>query len=512
MDLKTFFSIFNKGNIIFCVVLTFISCSSPTLKKQTSLFKTRCASCHITPEIQHLTKEIWATNILPEMGARMGIQDSSYNPVSGLSFKEQEAIIRSNVYPIFPTISKEDWQLLKDYIISNAPDSLIAIDNMSSTHELTQFLPKPISLDSVKGSFFTFLEYSSQKKKLYTGDISGNLFEYDFYENKSSQIGQFGSAIIAYTKGEKSSYVTAIGNLNPSEIPSGKIFISQDSLVNAIPLILHRPVHNLVADLNNDGNAELVVSEFGNLSGKLSLLTKKDSLEYHKTILLNQPGTIRVLSKDMDKDGREDLIALTSQGDESITILYQEDNLNFRPEKVLRFSPIYGSSWFELIDFDGDGFDDIITANGDNADKSYIQKSYHGIRIHINDGKNNFTEKYFYSLNGATRLIAKDFDHDNDIDLAVISTFPDYTNKPEYSFVYLENTNSKTFTFNPFTFKDSKLGRWFLMDAGDVDGDGDEDIILSSFTYVFTPVPDELSKLWNEKNVDIMVLENKLIN
>ena len=203
MDLKTFFSIFNKGNIIFYVVLTFISCSSPTLKKQTSLFKTRCASCHITPEIQHLTKEIWATNILPEMGARMGVQDSSYNPVSGFSFKEQEAIIRSNVYPIFPTISKEDWQLLKDYIISNAPDSLIAIDNMSSTHELTQFLPKPISLDSVKGSFFTFLEYSSQKKKLYTGDISGNLFQYDFYENKSSQIGQFGSAIIAYTKGEK---------------------------------------------------------------------------------------------------------------------------------------------------------------------------------------------------------------------------------------------------------------------------------------------------------------------
>ena len=135
---------------------------------------------------------------------------------------------------------------------------------------------------------------------------------------------------------------------------------------------------------------------------------------------------------------------------------------------------------------------------------------YHGLRIHINDGNNNFEEKYFYSLNGATRFVANDFDQDGDIDFGIISTFPDYEKTPEFSFVYLENTNSGAFSFSPYTFKESNLGRWFLMDSGDVDGDGDEDIILSAFSYSFTPVPEEFTKFWNEQNVDILVLENKL--
>ena len=48
------------------------------------------------------------------------------------------------------------------------------------------------------------------------------------------------------------------------------------------------------------------------------------------------------------------------------------------------------------------------------------------------------------------------------------------------------------------------------MDKGDVDADGDMDILLSSFTYVFTPVPDNLSKQWAETNMDVLVLENLL--
>ena len=106
--------------------------------------------------------------------------------------------------------------------------------------------------------------------------------------------------------------------------------------------------------------------------------------------------------------------------------------------------------------------------------------------------------------------VGGDFDQDGDTDFGVISVFPDYKKRPELSFVYLENNNAETFNFTPHTFKDSNLGRWFLMDTGDVDEDGDVDIILSSFTYTFTPVPRDLAILWNEKNIDIMLLENKL--
>ncbi len=496
--------------IITIVFISLISCGKPSAKKQAALYEQQCASCHLAPSIAHLPKDIWATKILPDMGARMGMKDSTYSPLGGVPYEEAKAIFESGIYPVRPTMAEKDWKSLKEYIISMAPDSLVSVDNVSKSTELDQFIPKPISIDTNKGSFITYLKFNDKNSNILIGDIQGNLSTYDINTHQKSTIKEFSSAVVDYTKKEHVSYTTIIGKLDPSEIPSGKIVSIINDTVRNVPEVLHRPVHNLVLDLNKDGNDEFVVSEFGNLTGQLSLLSKNDNMDYEKKILLNQPGTIRVLSKDMDKDGKEDLIALTSQGDETITILYQQDNLSFIPEKVLRFSPIYGTSWFELIDYDGDGDDDIITANGDNADKSYVQKPYHGMRIHINDGSNNFEEKYFYPLNGATRLIARDFDQDGDIDFGLLSTFPDYEKHPEFSFVYLENENASTFNFKSYTFKDSNTGRWFLMDAGDIDNDGDEDIILSSFTYVFTPVPIYVSKLWNEKNVDIMILENTL--
>lgn len=502
---------FLKNNIA-CVLFFFlcVSCSSPNQKKAANLFKSNCASCHLLPDINDLPKEIWASKILPDMAARMGIKDGSYSPLKGLSYQEMEAIMATNIYANKPYMNKADWLLLKNYIIDLAPDSLTVINYKNTSSELKQFKAEPISLDSTEGTLITYLHYDKKDEKLWSGDLQGNLLAYDFFKNKTRHVQKFESGLVDYTKKEDRAYATAIGNLNPSEIPSGKIIIVEGDSLTPISQVLHRPVNNLVFDLNNDGNDEMVVSEFGNLTGELSILIKDAKKGYKKRTLLQQPGTIRVLAKDMNKDGKQDLIALTSQGDETITILYQQENLQFRADKVLRFRPIYGTSWFVLIDYDGDGDQDIITVNGDNADKSYVQKPYHGMRIHLNDGKNHFTEKYFYPLNGSTRVVANDFDQDGDIDFGIISTFPDYKKYPEFSFVYLQNTNEKDFIFESFTFSDSNLGRWFLMDTGDVDNDGDEDIILSSFTYVFTPVPDKLSKLWKEKNVDIMLLENKL--
>ncbi|MEX0359776.1 MAG: hypothetical protein AB3N10_02185, partial [Allomuricauda sp.] len=82
---------------------------------------------------------------------------------------------------------------------------------------------------------------------------------------------------------------------------------------------------------------------------------------------------------------------------------------------------------------------------------------------------------------------------------------------PELSFVYLDNLDAANFDFSTKILEEPNAGRWFLMDALDTDQDGDEDIVLSSFTYVFTPVPETLSKQWEEDNVDLLILENKLI-
>ena len=84
--------------------------------------------------------------------------------------------------------------------------------------------------------------------------------------------------------------------------------------------------------------------------------------------------------------------------------------------------------------------------------------------------------------------------------------------------IYLSETISDIkFQKKPKNFKeniieDVNLGRWFLLDNGDIDKDGDIDILISSFTYTFSPVPDEFQKAWEENNVDLILLENNLFN
>lgn len=509
MGKRPFYNFYNQ--IWIALVVMVIGCSSPKEKKGIVLYTTYCGSCHVAPAIDALPKHIWETAILPEMGARLGIKDSTYNKFKGVSFYEQSLIIKAGIYPYVPMISETDWKLLKDYVLSLAPDSLPSDSTSVSAKELVQFQPKPVRLDSTKEALFTFMEFNRPHEALITGDLRGDLQSHNFKSNTTNKIMEsLGNGITSFTTQKDRSYITLVGYLDPSERASGRIIMQYKGENTIIADSLHRPVHTLVHDFDADGEDEIVVSEFGDFTGQLSLLKKNASGAFEKSVLLPQPGVIRILARDMDQDGKDDMVVMTSQGNESITILYQKENLRFSAEQVLRFSPVYGSSWFELVDYNGDGHDDIVTVNGDNADKSYVHKPYHGMRIHINDGQNNFEEKYFFPMNGATRVVARDFDQDGDIDFGLLSTFPDYDSKPEYSFVYLENKDSDALDFQPYTFSGSKLGRWFLMDAADVDGDGDQDIILSSFTYVFTPVPKNLSELWKEEKTDIMWLENIL--
>lgn len=487
-----------------------ISCTAPKERKESDLFTMHCSSCHTAPEINDLPREIWAAEILPDMAARMGIRTGGYNPYKGLSFGEMDAVIKTGIFPEKPGMSIEDWELLKGYILAMAPDTLAGAPARRTIREMQMFSTKAVSLDSNGRSTITFLDFNPERKKLNAGDISGNLLEYDIQEKKMASMGRFGSAVVAYSKVNDTSYVTAIGNLRPSEIPGGRIFYGPDNRAAPFPEVFHRPVHTLVHDLNNNGRMELVVSEFGDLTGRLSLMVRGADDNYKKQLLYNLPGTIRVIAEDMNSDGKDDLVVLTAQGDEGITILYQGEDLEFEASRVIRFSPVYGSSWFELFDYDDDGDKDIVTVHGDNADKSFVVKPYHGLRIHINQGNNIFEESFFFPFNGATRVVARDFDQDGDVDFGLLSTFPDYQYKKGASFVYLENRDSRKFEFIPYSSAELNNGRWLLMDTGDMDDDGDEDIVLSAFSLSFTPVPPHLEKLWKEKDVDIMILENNL--
>ncbi len=493
--------------LFFISAVLLASCNRNAKLSQEEQYQIYCGSCHLTPNINELPKPIWQHYILPDMAARLGLKTNNYNPFQGLSYEEMEATIRSGIYPAKPLIDAEKWAALETYILELAPDSLPKI-NYPEFEEITTFKTKTLNLDGAPGALITYLGYDQSQNHLLAGDISGNLISVDVKEGNSTQVDIFTRPIVDYTPQGNQGYVTEIGKLNPTQLRSGRFLKLENGTQQVLIDSLHRPVNTVVADLNGDGAQEYVISEFGDLRGSLTLFSQGPNASLQRTILLNQPGTIRVVPRDMNADGKVDLVAQTTQGDESITILYQEGDLEFKPEQVIRFSPVYGSSWFELVDYDKDGDLDIITVNGDNADKSYIPKPYHGLRIHINNGQNQFEEKYFFPLNGATRLISGDYDKDGDLDFFLLATFPDYEVEPLPSLVYLENQDSKSFRFIPRIISGTPQGRWFLLTSGDIDADGDEDVMVSSFTYAFTPVPEELKNYWDQTGTDVLILEN----
>lgn len=486
--------------------LLLLGCSQDV--QPAELFAAQCGNCHLPPDPTDLPKAIWRDKVLPEMAARMGIVENGYNPLKGLSKMERAAIAQSNAYPKQPLLSVENWLKIKEYILSLAPDSLTSeLVNLPTLQTL--FKAETVKLDEKPGSFITLLAFQKARLQFIVGNVSGELMAWQ-PGSAAQQLEKANSPIVSFAEQNGRTYLTEIGEMPPTEqvngrlqvLENGKLVLAQDSL--------HRPVHSLVQDLDGDGKVEVVVCEYGNHTGRLTLLRELDGGKFQRRSLLAQPGAIRSVSYDMNGDGMLDLVTLFAQGDEGVMVFYQRPDLQFKAERLLRFSPVYGSSWMELVDYEGDGDMDIVTVQGDNADFSFVSKPYHGLRIFINDGRNHFTESYFKPINGATRLVAEDFDKDGDMDFAVAAYFPDFIMQPATSLVYLENRNTAGFEFATQSFTEAINGRWLVMEAGDVEGDGDTDLLLGSFVHSPAPTPGKLLQTWRSNEVDMMFLRNQL--
>jgi hypothetical protein len=128
------------------------------------------------------------------------------------------------------------------------------------------------------------------------------------------------------------------------------------------------------------------------------------------------------------------------------------------------------------------------------------------VYVFINQGDFSFRQEYFFPLHGAFKALARDFDNDGDVDIAAISYFPDTKNQPKEAFVFLERTSA--LEFMPYTIAAFDEGRWLTMDAGDVDQDGDEDIVIGS---LYLPQEAHQSKADVTTRPSFLLLRNKLV-
>lgn len=475
-------------------------------RKNKNLFNTHCGSCHVIPNPKNIPKDIWKNSVLPEMGARMGYRYNGYDPYQYKSSEEKYHMRLSNAYPEQPIIDSATWWGIHEYIVSQAPDS-IPIDRTRKNRnkDLAQFSVRILDMPKTSVPIITTIQYDTVSYLFTTSDGNGALNQWPTRDVKT--IKQYNTALTDYEQKGNDVFVTEVGLLNPSEVPMGVFTKTGFGISDTIASNLHRPVFTEIIDLNDDGKDEYLICEFGHLTGQLSLLALQNDV-YVKKSLYPVPGATNIEIADMDKDGKKDIIVLFSQGNEGIFIFYQEANLQFRREQVIKLPSEYGSSWFELIDYDSDGDLDIVMTNGDNADYSVFLKPYHGIRLLLNDGTNAFEQKWFYPIYGASRVLAADYDLDGDVDFAVTALFNNMENAPGEGFTYLENKSSSQFKFQSYTLKGQFTNGWLTMAKGDYDLDGDIDIMVGSFnvkglrktTSIFAPV--------QKDSVHLILLEN----
>ncbi|WP_242083595.1 FG-GAP repeat domain-containing protein [Aestuariivivens sediminis] len=491
--------------IIVVVALFVVSYLSKREKRRytENLYELRCGSCHLVPAINNIPKPLWETRVLPEMAKRMGLKNYMDGRGS-YSSEEQYYIEKNNAYPKKQMIDSLEWLKLCNYILSMAPESLSNLpDRTHRNRALKQFDTSFISINTKKpqGGIVN-LKFDSRNNSLLIGDVFGQLFNWN---GRANPILNLESPIISSISTGNSLIATEIGIMSPSEIPKGELHLVHSDTIISLQKELHRPVYTECNDLNNDGNSEIIICEFGHITGELSLLEKEEGV-YMKRTLLALPGSIKVEVVDMNNDGKKDIIALFAQGREGIYIFYQKENFEFEIDPVILMGPEYGSSWFSLLDYNNDGHLDILLANGDNADYSRFLKPYHGVRLFINNKKNAFKEEWFYPINGATRVLNDDFDQDGDMDFAVLSFFPDFDNGLEEGFVYLENNNATQYSFTAHTTIAASNGNWLVMEKGDFDNDGDIDLMLGNFSMLAS------NKFKSKKENDLLFLQNNLFN
>lgn len=471
----------NRARFLPCLLafacLPLVRCNRPHASEGERLARGYCGACHAFPEPQLLDKATWQAGVLPQMARRLRVHAES---------TLSEAFQTPEMAVLPESVSERDWEKIVRYYRDLAPDTLpYQVLPAQPQVDPDLFVTRPFVPRMQSSAIITLLKTDSTRERVFVGEAGSNTFRIFDWSRRLLSTMTLPSPPTDLIVESGHVLMLESGILNPNDQPRGRLvqydFVGGDSLRFSKVLIdsLFRPVFVRQFDFDTDGRNEFVICEYGDNRGRLALY-RYDGSRYERQVLDPSPGAIRFEIRDVTGDEAPDIVALLAQGDERIVLFENDGKGRFtgRSRLLARFPPVYGSMYFAMHDFNGDGRMDIVYVNGDNFDYSRVLKPYHGIRILENDGDNTFHERFFFPVYGAARAEVADFDKDGDLDILTTSNFADFERHPERGIMFFENTGR--YEFRPFAFTIASGNQWNLTATGDLNKDGWPDVIIGA--------------------------------
>jgi hypothetical protein len=236
-------------------------------------------------------------------------------------------------------------------------------------------------------------------------------------------------------------------------------------------------------DLDNDGDMDLAVAQFGYDDGETRWMENLGNWNFESHMLQYLSGPVNVEVVDIDFDHDSDIVSLVSQEWEEIYCYVNQGEGQFQPKLLFGSSnQDYGSSGIAMSDLDQDGDQDILYTNGDAFDYIPPQgRPWHGVQWLENKGDLSFEFHRICNFTGATNVRSADIDNDGDLDLFAVSAFNLWDLPESKSFIWLENDGHMQFIQHEITRDPTHL---LTCEPGDFNGDGLIDVITGGMhTY-----------------------------